>query len=174
MSYLYILEINPLSVASFCKYFVPFWGLSFHLELYLLDHLSPSTSFSSYGVLPCSFVWNMFLCYLTLLNLLFLFLVCWLGFSILEKWSFVGDILCISAPYSPLVTRAICSRDAPMWAVWVLLLWRANYCGQSLVSVAGSWFGWLSGPALYGDCQPLVGGARSQGSWLWKPWGPQR
>ena len=26
-----ILEINPLWVASVCKYFLPFWGLSFHL-----------------------------------------------------------------------------------------------------------------------------------------------
>ena len=31
MSYLYILEINPLSVAFLCKYYLPFWGLSFHL-----------------------------------------------------------------------------------------------------------------------------------------------
>ena len=30
MSCLYILEINPLSVVSF-TYFLPFWGLSFHL-----------------------------------------------------------------------------------------------------------------------------------------------
>ena len=30
MSSLYILEINPLSVVS-CYYFLPFWGLSFHL-----------------------------------------------------------------------------------------------------------------------------------------------
>ena len=32
MSSLYILEINSLSVVSFaCYYFLPFWGLSFHL-----------------------------------------------------------------------------------------------------------------------------------------------
>ena len=32
MSCLYILEINPLSVSCFaCKYFLPFWGLSFGL-----------------------------------------------------------------------------------------------------------------------------------------------
>ena len=30
MSCLYVLEINPLSVTS-CNYFLPFWGLSFHL-----------------------------------------------------------------------------------------------------------------------------------------------
>ena len=32
MSCLYILEINPLSVVSFAVYFLPFWGLSFHLD----------------------------------------------------------------------------------------------------------------------------------------------
>lgn len=31
----------------------------------------------------------------------------------LEKWSFVGGILCIPAAYLPLVTGALCSRDAP-------------------------------------------------------------
>ena len=31
MSCLYILEINPLSVVFICYYFLPFWGLSFHL-----------------------------------------------------------------------------------------------------------------------------------------------
>ena len=31
MSCLYILEINPLSVVSFCYYFLPFWGLIFTL-----------------------------------------------------------------------------------------------------------------------------------------------
>ena len=30
-SCLYIFEINPLSVASICYYFLPIWGLSFHL-----------------------------------------------------------------------------------------------------------------------------------------------
>ena len=31
MSCLYVLQINPLSVASFANFFLPFWGLSFHL-----------------------------------------------------------------------------------------------------------------------------------------------
>ena len=31
MNCLYILEMNPLSVASFANIFFPFWGLSFHL-----------------------------------------------------------------------------------------------------------------------------------------------
>ena len=29
MSFLYILKINPLSDALFCKYFLPFFGFSF-------------------------------------------------------------------------------------------------------------------------------------------------
>ena len=33
MSYLYILEINPLSVASFAAYFLPFWGFVFFILL---------------------------------------------------------------------------------------------------------------------------------------------
>ena len=37
MSCLYILEINPLSVVSFTiYYFLPFWGLSFHLAFSFL------------------------------------------------------------------------------------------------------------------------------------------
>ena len=31
MRCLYILEINPLSIFFICYYFLPFWGLSFHL-----------------------------------------------------------------------------------------------------------------------------------------------
>ena len=37
MSCLYILEINPLSVVS-RAYFLPFWGLSFHLAYSFLCH----------------------------------------------------------------------------------------------------------------------------------------
>ena len=42
-----------------------------------------------------------------------MYLVGWLHFLTLEKWPFVRDVLCTPAAHSPLVTRAICSRDAP-------------------------------------------------------------
>ena len=41
-----------------------------------------------------------------------MYLLGWLRFPTLEKWPFVGDILCVQAAYSPLVTRAVCSRGA--------------------------------------------------------------
>ena len=31
MSFLYILQVNPLSVGSICNYFLPYWGLDFIL-----------------------------------------------------------------------------------------------------------------------------------------------
>ena len=46
-----------------------------------------------------------------------------------------------------------------VWAVWVLLLWQADYV--ILLGVAGSWSGWAPGPALCSGCQLLVGWARS-------------
>ena len=48
---------------------------------------------------------------------------------ILEKWPFVGVILWGPAAHSPLVTRTICYRDAPMWAEWALCCGGADYCG---------------------------------------------
>ena len=60
-----------------------------------------------------------------------MYLVDWSCFPTVEVWSFVGDILCLSAAHFPLVTTVICSRDAPMWAVWVLLFCGTDYCGWS-------------------------------------------
>ena len=48
MSCLYILEINSLSVVFVCYYFLPFWGLSFHLAW--KRHLYPSVH--------CSIIYN--------------------------------------------------------------------------------------------------------------------
>ena len=42
-----------------------------------------------------------------------LYLTGWLCFLTLEKWLFVGNVLCNSAAHSPLVTRAIYARGAP-------------------------------------------------------------
>ena len=41
-----------------------------------------------------------------------MYLVCWLCFLTLEKYPFVGDILCVPATNFSLVTRAVCSRGA--------------------------------------------------------------
>ena len=91
----------------------------------------------------------MLLCHFILPNLLFLFLclVGWICFLTLEKWPFEGDVLFARVP--------------PMWAVWALLLWWADYWGWS-----GRWgwpsSSWLPDRALCGGCLLLVGGARSQ------------
>ena len=42
-----------------------------------------------------------------------MYLVGRLCFPTLEKWSFVGDVLCNPVVYSPLVTSTVRSRDAP-------------------------------------------------------------
>ena len=83
-------------------------------------------------------------------------LVGWLCFLTLEKWPFVGDILCIQAEPSPLVTLPICSRIPPMWAAWVLLFWWADHCGQS---ARGGWplVQFIASPALCGVCQSCLG-----------------
>ena len=83
-------------------------------------------------------------------------LVGWLHLPILEEWPFVGDIPCISAVHSPLVTRAICSRDAlyvrhgliGLGSLRSDCLPGAALCGvcQSLMSAVGSWYCWLCVP----------------------------
>ena len=50
-----------------------------------------------------------------------MYLVGCLCFLTLEKWSSVGDVLSVPAVHSPLVTRAVPSRDASYVAAWVLL-----------------------------------------------------
>ena len=74
----------------------------------------------------------MFLCYLNFANLLciYTYLIGWLRFLILEKWPFIGDILRIQALCSYLVTRAICSRGAPMWL-------HASFCYDRLTMMDG-------------------------------------
>ena len=64
-------------------------------------------------------------------------------------------------------------------ALWVSLYrpYVSFCCGGltvvgGLVGVAGPWSSWLSGCALCRGCWPLVGGAWSQGSWLWNPRAP--
>ena len=59
--------------------------------------LSPFFSFSS-EVLPCSFIWNIFLCQLILPNLLFLFLCIWQAGYISWPWrsDLWSEIPCVS------------------------------------------------------------------------------
>ena len=60
MSWLYILEINPLSVVSFAIIFLPFWGLSFHLDysflwfLLIVLHFYSTTYIVSLFMLLCN------------------------------------------------------------------------------------------------------------------------
>ena len=112
----------------------------------LLGRLFISTSLSFSVVLYCSFIWNIFLCCLIFLNLLFLFLCIWKVIYISQLWRsgfFVGHVLGIPAAHSPLVNRAIYS-SVPLYGLSVLVaspaLWRGY---QSLVGRAGSQSGWF-------------------------------
>ena len=51
----------------------------------------------------------------------------------------------------------------PIWVAWVLVSWWLTLVG-GLVSMAGPQSGLLPGPALCGDCQPLIGRAGSGSS----------
>ena len=82
----------------------------------LLSRLLISTS----GVLSYSFIRNIFFCCLFYLILCFfsLYLVGLLHFLTLKIWPFVGDLrLCVPAVHSPQITRALCSRGVPYWAI---------------------------------------------------------
>ena len=94
----------------------------------------------------------------------------------MERWHSAGDILCIPAAHSCLVTQAICSRGSSMRAMWVLLLWQVD-CVRGLVSLVGpSSFGcqdplcveagscWLVGPGHEAaDCRTPGGSRASAG-----------
>ena len=101
----------------------------------------------SSGVLSYFFVWNTVLCCLILPFSIFIsvYMVGWLIFLILEKQPHVGDVLWDPAVYSPLVTRAICSREYSLYG-----LCEPFCCGElanvgTLVGVAGPQSGWLPG-----------------------------
>ena len=60
----------------------------------------------------------------------------------------MGEVLCTSAEHSPVVSRAVCSRDVTCGATWVLLCCADEVAG--LIGMVGSQSGWLPGPALRG------------------------
>ena len=81
-------------------------------------------------------------------------LIGWLHFPILEKWSFAGDLLCIPAALSPLVTRAVCSGAPPR-----------GLCGSScdrlaiVGELAGA--GWAARTSLAQKLPETPGGPRA-------------
>ena len=102
-------------------------------------------------------------------------MVGWLSFSTLEKWLSVGDVLCIPAVHSSLITQAV--GVSPRQAVWVLLLWCTDYVGSLVGSVGSrsSWLPglpcveaasrWLAGPGYKAaDCRTLGGPRACAGS----------
>lgn len=96
-------------------------------------------------------------------------LVGWVHFLTLEKWPVI-DILCVPAAHSPVITRAVCSRDA-RWAGCVVLAWQADWCGQS------SKFEWplaelVAGPYFCRGYWRLVARVWSCCVWLWNSGGP--
>ena len=60
-----------------------------------------------------------------------MYLVCWLCFLTLEKYPFVGDILCVPATNFSLVTRAVCSRGASCVGFLSPSVVVGRRCGQS-------------------------------------------
>ena len=105
-----------------------------HTQNSLLGRLLISTSLCSSSFFKSySLIWNFF--FIALSWLIFCFisecLVGCLHLSILDKWPFVGDILCVPEVPSPLVSRAMCSRGvsrmdcvgpsaAVGWLLWVV------------------------------------------------------
>ena len=89
----------------------------------------------------------------------------------LEKWSSVGDGLCMPAVYSPLTTQAVHSRNLPKRAAWA-------FCCAGLtmwVPCRHSWFlaQLVARPRLVKMLLVAVCGAWSWGGCLKKPRGPQ-
>ena len=88
----------------------------------------------------------------------------------------LGEVaFCRRCPMHPSSTVASCHPSKlyaqgvpPMRSVWILLLWQADYVG-SLVSLLGPWSSCLPGPALRGDCWPLIGRTGSPTDQLQNP-----
>ena len=117
-------------------------------------------------------------------------LVDWLHLT-LEKWLFVGDVLCIPAAHSPLVIRAICYKHAPYvdcmapslmegcltWVVW--LAWLAPRpvgcwtlpCAQAasccLAGLGHKVTGCRTPGGPRASAGSLMSRARFWGGWLW-------
>ena len=101
-----------------------------------LGRLPIGISFSSSGILSCSFIWNIFLCYLSLSKLLCIsvYVVSWLDFLTLENWFSVGNGLCVAAVHLPLIPQAVCSRGP------LRELHGSFYCGRLTMWVV--WWAW--------------------------------
>ena len=76
-----------------------------------------------------------------------MYLVGWLWFSILDKCPFVGDVPCITAVHSPLVTRTICYKGALYVGCMVPSCGRLTTVG-SLVGLDNRQSSLLPAPAL--------------------------
>ena len=88
-----------------------FWAFILFLHL---EHIPLSPYFARFAVF---------------ISLYFMGCLCFLT---LEKWPFVGDLLCVWTAHSPLVHRATYALGVTlMWAACILLLWWADCCGKS-------------------------------------------
>lgn len=67
----------------------------------------------------------------------------------LENRPCVGNSLWIPAMYSPLVTRAMCFRSAPLWAACLYVVVGLTSV-EILGDVTGPWSDWLPDSALCG------------------------
>lgn len=98
-----------------------------------------------------------------------MYCVGWLCFLTLEKWPFVGDVLCIWAVYSPPIIRPRCSRGALDVYCMNPLLWWVFTVMDCLRGMAHPCSDWLQGLFLWRGHQVLVGRAGLWGDWLWSP-----
>ena len=79
-----------------------------------------------------------------------MYFVSWLHFLTFEMWPFVGDVLCVTAAHSPLVTTAMCSRDVLYCGLHGSFSFGGLTTVGVLVGVAGLQSCWLPGLALCG------------------------
>lgn len=87
-----------------------------------------------------------------------MYLVGWLHFPILEEWSFAGDLLCLPAALSALVTSAMSSGAPPSGPCGSFSCDRLAVEGE-LVVVAGA--GWAARTSLAQKLPETPGGPRA-------------
>lgn len=96
-----------------------------------------------------------------------MYLIGWLCVLALEKWPFVGDVLCTPVVHFPLVTRAVCSRGVLclgrmgpsvvagwlLWEVWEVWLTPVLVGFQALHCVEAAIHWWVGLNSGVGGCK---------------------
>lgn len=120
-----------------------------YLEHFWVDYLSPASFSCSFGVLSCSFVLDILYCPSFCLVSPFYYYV-----SRLVMLPDLGEVaVCRRYVMHPSSTSTGHQSSVlySIWVVWVILLWRADYCGQS-GRHGWPWSKLLLSPALCESC----------------------